>query len=410
MRTSRLVIIVATVLPVAWVQACNSNNSTPSQGDAGDSSVSTFEDSPTGTIPEGNTVVPEGSSDSTTAGPVSKAVTKTNLFADTADGGAPHVDPNLVNSWGLAFSPTGIAWISDNGPGLATLYETNVTKPLPRVVTIPPPDGAEAGATATPSGQILNGAGTGTFMGDTFIISTEDGTVAGWNGTSNPFNDAGMSTATKRYDNSAAGAVYKGLAIDPTTPPTLLLADFHNNHVDVLDSSYNHVTPDAGTAWTDPSIPAGYAPFNITVFSSNVYISYAKQAAPNNHDDAAGPGQGALSVFSTSGTLVKSLVATGGALNSPWGMAIAPSGWGKLGGMLLVGNFGDGLVNAYNPTSGAFAGKLVTAGGTALSIDGLWALVFGVNNPDAGIATTQLYFTAGPNHESDGLFGYLTPQ
>jgi uncharacterized protein (TIGR03118 family) len=327
-----------------------------------------------------------------------------------SDGGAPNVDPNLVNPWGLAFSPTGIAWIADNGPGLATLYETSMSAPLPRVVTIPPPGGSPAGTTAAPSGQIYNpGAGTGDFMGDSFIFSTEDGTVIGWSNTTNPFDDAGASTASLRFDNSTANSVYKGLAINPTTPPVLLVADFHNNRIDAFDTHYAKITPDSGTGWTDSTVPAGYAPFNIFVDSGKVYVAYAKQDS-QAHDDDPGVGNGAISVFDTTGTLVKSLVKTGGALNSPWALASAPTGWGSLGGALLVGNFGDGHVNAYDATAGTWIGNLATSSGAALSIDGLWALTYGVSNPDAGISTSQLYFTAGPNGETDGLFGYLTTQ
>jgi uncharacterized protein (TIGR03118 family) len=355
-----------------------------------------------GATPEASTT------DGGDAGAITQKVTQTNLFADTSEGGAPNVDPNLVNPWGLAFSPSGVAWISDNGPGLATLYETELTTPLPRVVTVPPPGGSSAGTTSTPSGQIYNaGAGAGDFKGDTFIISTEDGTVSGWSNASDPFNDAGAANATLEYDNSANNSVYKGLAINPTTPPTLLLADFHNNKIDMLDRTYAKIASEGGTAWTDPSIPSGFAPFNIYVNGGKVYVAYAKQDS-DAHDDEAGPGNGAVSVFDSTGTLVKSLVASGGALNSPWGLAIAPAGWGQLGGTLLVGGFGDGHVNAYDPATGAWVGSLVNGAGAALAIDGLWALTWGVSNPDAGITTSQLYFTAGPNDETDGLFGYLT--
>jgi uncharacterized protein (TIGR03118 family) len=349
---------------------------------------------------------------------IAQKVAQTNLFADTADGGAPGVDPNLVNPWGLAFNPTaGIAWISDNGKGILTLYKPNVPTPLPLVVTVPAvgDGGADAGAMSTPTGQVFNaGAASGNFKGDFFIVSTEDGTVAGWNPTANAFNDAGTAVATIQCDNMAEGAVYKGLAIAPSTPPVLLLADFHNARVDVLDATYKRITPvvtsDGGPAWSDPSVPAGFAPFNIVTSDSKVYVVYAKQKAPQNRDYVVGPGNGALSVFDVGGNLIKSLVTTGGALNAPWGMAVAPTGWGQLGGMLLVGNFGDGHVNAFDPTSGALVGGLATSTGAPLSIDGLWSLVFGVSAPDAGVATSQLYFTAGTNDEKDGLFGFLTPQ
>jgi uncharacterized protein (TIGR03118 family) len=400
--------------PLAWTFACSSNSSSSPPPDGGDATTTT---------PEGSTGQEAGmetgseamaDADAGTVAGIAQKVAQTNLFADTVDGGAPNVDPNLVNPWGLAFNPTaGIAWIADNHKGLLTLYRTNVPMPLPLVVTVP--SVGDAGPMATPTGQVFNtGAASGNFKGDLFIVSTEQGTVAGWNPTANPFSDAGTATATIQCDNMAVGAVYKGLAIAPTTPPVLLLADFHNARVDVLDATYKRITPvvtaDGGHAWSDPSVPAGFAPFNIVTIDSKVYVVYAMQKAPQNVDYVVGAGNGALSVFDAGGNLIKSLVTTGGPLNAPWGMAMAPTGWGQLGGMLLVGNFGDGRVNAFDPMSGALVGGLVTSTGAPLSIDGLWSLVFGVNAPDAGVATTQLYFTSGPNDEMNGLFGYLTPQ
>jgi uncharacterized protein (TIGR03118 family) len=434
MNLHRLIGVTSLSIPIVGFVGCSSSSSTESPGedsgatDDGSSTVDGIASSSSGggsSSGSSSSGASSGSSggdsghpptgDAGDGGGIAQKVAQTNLFADTSDGGAPNVDPNLVNAWGLAFSPTGIAWISDNGPGLATLYGPSLSAPLPKVVNIPAPAGSPSGSTGTPSGQIFNpggaatDAGPGDFKGDTFILSTEDGTVAGWSNASDPFNDAGVATATIEFDNSAAGAVYKGLAIDPTTPPILLLADFHNGRIDALDRTYAKITTDGGTAWTDPSVPSGFNPFNIVVSSSQVYVAYAK-LGPGGHDDFAGDGNGAVSVFDTSGTLVKSLVKTGGALNSPWALAMAPSGWGQLGGMLLVGNFGDGHVNAYDPTSGAWVGSLATTSGAPLAIDGLWALKYGVQNPDAGITSSQLYFTAGPNAEANGLFGYLTAQ
>jgi uncharacterized protein (TIGR03118 family) len=418
MRTYRLIALASLSAPLAGFVACSSsNNNNGGSEDAGPSDAAPMQDS---TLSDGNGSSGGGDSGGETstseAGGIAQMVTQTNLFADTAEGGAPNVDPNLVNAWGLAFNPTGIAWVSDNGTGLATLYQPNMTAPLPRVVTIPPPTGAEAGTMATPTGQVLNaGATAGDFKGDLFIQSTEDGTVTGWNATTSPF-DAGKADATLEYDNSAAGAVYKGLAIDPSTPPRLLLADFHNGRIDVLDRMFLKIPVvdggvdggDGGTAWVDPSVPSGFAPFNIVVLSGKVYVAYAKQNAMA-HDDVAAVGNGAISVFDTDGNLLTSLIKTGGVLDSPWGMALAPSAWGQLGGMLIVGNFGDGHVNAFNPTTGAFVGSL-ESGSTALKIDGLWSLVYGVDSPEAGVSPAQLYFTAGPNMEKSGLFGFLTAQ
>ncbi|MGH7438484.1 MAG: TIGR03118 family protein [Polyangiaceae bacterium] len=445
MRASLLLTSVALSLPLAWAVACSSSSSGNGGGptDDGGQDASSQDGTTPGTEGGGSS----GGKDGTAGGDATSAeggmvlkVTQTNLFADTAEGGAPHVDPNLVNAWGLAFSPTGIAWISDNGSGLATLYQAPWAAPLPRMVTIPAPGASDAGpadagdagpAMGTPTGQLFNpGAAVGDFMGDNFILSTEDGTVAGWSSTANPFDDAGAATATLKFDNSAAGAVYKGLAIVPSTPPVLLLADFHNARVDVLDRTYHKVTTgtdagaDGGAAsgapWTDPSVPTGFAPFNIAVLGGKVFVTYAMQKAPDNHDDQAGPGNGAISVFDMTGTLVKSLVKTGGALDSPWGLAMAPAGWGQVGGMLVVGNFGDGRVNAYDPASGAWMASFATSTGAGLKIDGLWSLVYGVSSSggdggadggtEGGISPNQLFFTDGPNMEMNGLFGYLTPQ
>jgi uncharacterized protein (TIGR03118 family) len=354
--------------------------------------------------------------------PVLQSVDTTFLFADTADSGvvstdgaSPHVDPNLVNSWGLAFGPTGIAWIADNGMGIATLYQPNLPAPLPMVVTIPPPAGAEAGVMATPTGVVFNpgaipsdAGATVDFKGDLFIFATEDGTIAGWNPKTDPFSDAGTAIATKEVDNSAQGSVYKGLAIVPGMPKQLVVADFHNNALELFDTNFAPITPPAHK-WVDPSIPAGYAPFNVVTIGGNVYVTYALQNA-EKHDDVAGAGHGAISVFDPNGKLVTSLikVMSGGPLNSPWGLAMAPPVWGALGGTLLVGNFGDGAIHAFDPMSGALKGQLIDgATGAPLIIDGLWSLRFGNQNPDAGVTPQQLFFTAGPNMEMNGLFGFL---
>jgi uncharacterized protein (TIGR03118 family) len=347
-------------------------------------------------------------------------VVQTNLFADTADAAA-NVDPNLVNAWGLAFNPSGVAWISDNGTGLATLYKTNQPTPVGLVVQVPLPDGGggaiypapDAGNSA-PSGQIFNPSAavvdagtTNDFLGDLFIISAEDGTISGWQSTDG-------TKAALRVDLSSAGAVFKGLQIIPSTPPVLLAADFHNGKIDAFDTNYAPIAVDGGAAkWVDSTVPAGYAPFNIYATTTNVFVAYAKQDG-EAHDDTAGAGNGAVSEFDLTGTLVKSLIpqAATGALNSPWGITVVPAGgWGQLpAGALLVGNFGDGAIHAFNASSGALLGTL-TSGGTPLLIDGLWALAWGPSSPqaaEAGALPTQLYFTAGPNMEANGLYGYLT--
>jgi uncharacterized protein (TIGR03118 family) len=403
---------------------CSSSSSTPTPAQPTDSGVET--DSTTVTPPAPDSGGDSGTPPTTTPDGgttlIQQKVAQTNLFADTADGGAQNVDPNLVNSWGLAFNPTGIAWISDNGTGLATLYKTNQASPVPLVVQIPLPSGdggalypaADADTFAAPSGQIFNASAavpdagtTSDFMGDFFIISAEDGTISGWNPSLTDTTKAAL-----RVDMSGANAIFKGLAILPTTPQVLVAADFHNGLIDAFDANYAPIAAVTGK-WVDTTVPAGFAPFNIVVTGSNVLVAYAKQDS-DQHDDVAGPGNGAVSVFDMTGTLVKSLIPqnAGSALNSPWGMTIVPAGgWGSLpAGALLVGNFGDGSVHAYNATSGALIGSLATSAGGLLKIDGLWSLAWGPNAPEAGATPEQLYFTAGPNGESNGLYGYLTAQ
>jgi len=353
---------------------------------------------------------------------VAQSVDTTFLFADTADSGVrstdgtkPHVDPNLVNAWGLAFGPTGVAWVADNKTGVSTLYQTNLSMPLP-TVTIPPPAGAEAGVSAAPTGLVVNpgaipdDAGTPlSFKGDLFLFATEDGTIAGWNPVTEPFSDAGTATATREVDNSAEGSVYKGLAILPGLPRQLIVTDFHNGVVSLFDTNFNPVQVPAGK-WVDPNVPAGYAPFNVVTIVSKVYVTYALQDA-DKQDDVAGAGKGAISVFDRDGNLDSSLVpvSSGGPLNAPWGLALAPPTWGDLGGMLVVGNFGNGAIHAFDPDSGALVGQLIdSAMGAPLAIDGLWGLQFGSTFPDAGVSRGQLYFTAGPHDEKNGLFGFLT--
>lgn len=374
----------------------SNNPGTPPGEDAGTPETSTpppVNDSSTA-VPEGSTTLDAGGS------PVAQKVVETKLFANTAEAGAASVDPQLQNPWGLAFNPTGPAWIADNGTGLATVYKTNATTPL---LTVRVPGPGDGGGMSAPSGEIFNS--TTDFENDKFIFCTEDGTVSGWGTTA----DGGTPTAaTLRADTSGAGAVFKGLAIVPSTPQILLVADFHNNKIDAFSASYAPITADAGTAWTDPSIPAGYAPFNIVTVGTNVYVAYAQQDSMA-HDENDGAGLGAVSAYDFTGTLVKSLIKVGGALNGPWGMVAVPtSGWGAFpAGSLLVGNFGDGTIHAYDPTSGALLGSLFN-GPIPLLIQGLWSIEFGPNVAAAGENPSQLYFTSGPNMEMNGLYGYLT--
>ena len=342
----------------------------------------------------------DGGDASAADGGVSQKVTLTKLFSNLADAGAMGTDPDLVNPWGLALNGGGTAWVANNGNGMVTTYT-----PTAKGTTTLNAQLADGGA-AAPTGQIFNSSTTD-FAGDTFIIATEDGLIQGWQ--RGPTDASPPTTFTTRVDSSAAGAIYKGLAIVKSTPPVLVAADFHNGNLAVFNSSYAAVTPDGGTAWTHPNLPTGYAPFNVVAVNGQVFVAYAKQDAAKK-DDVAGAGNGFLAVYDSSGALQGDLIATGGELNAPWGIAVAPTTWGSIGGSLLVGNFGDGKIHAYDKTSGTLVGTLVDSTGAPLVIDGLWSLVFGVTAADAGETTSQLYFTAGPNEEHDGLFGFITPQ
>lgn len=320
-------------------------------------------------------------------------VTQTNLVANLASV-APTMDAKLLNPWGLVANPTaGLFWVADNHSGLATVYApTGGASVLD--VKIPGPADQDGGFTSAPTGQVFNPA-PADFNGDKFIVDSEDGTIAGWQTSGQPF--------VRRVDDSADSG-YKGLAlIKNGTAGELVATNFHKGTVDVFDSTYAAVSNpgfvDAGT----PALPAGFAPFNVASLGSSVYITYAKQDA-DKADDVSGAGNGYVSVFATDGTFVKRLV-SGGALNSPWGMAVAPASFGALAGTLLVGNFGDGAVNAYDATTGELRGSLWDSKGP-LIIRGLWALVVGPKTATSDF-TSSVFFTAGPNDEQDGIYGKL---
>ena len=308
-------------------------------------------------------------------------------------------DKNLLNAWGLVQGPTPF-WVSDNNAGVSTLYDgngkiVNVAKKTQFVVTIPPPTNSTA--SATPTGIVFNSTATD-FTGDLFIFATEDGTIAGW-------QPADNLAAVLHVDNSAiptpaTGAVYKGLAIATLGGHQFIYAtNFRSGNVDVFDGAYNHASL-IGT-FTDPHPMAGFAPFGITLFgTSNLWVSYAMQDAPK-HDPIHQAGAGYIDIFTTDGVFVERF-ATGGNLNAPWGMVLTPATFGPLGGDFWIGNFGDGMINAFN-SSGTMVGQPSDKKGKPLNVDGLWALVFGNGSNNA--ATTSLYFTAGPKMESEGIFG-----
>jgi len=323
---------------------------------------------------------------------------QTNLVSNLA-GKAPITDPNLVNPWGISYSPMGPFWISDNGSGLSTLYDGkgNIQ---PLVVTIPP---AVQGTTGSPTGTVYN-ANSNDFVvkkngnsgASVFLFDTEDGTISGWNPNVDPTN------AILAVDNSSSGAVYKALAIGSDgSNEFLYAANFHAGTIDVFDANFAQVQ--LSGSFTDPNLPQGYAPFDIESIGGKLYVTYAKQDK-DKHDDVSGPGHGFLDVFDMDGNFIQRLV-THGVLNSPWGMALAPSNFGQFSNDLLVGNFGDGRINVFDPKTGTFLGRLTNQRGVPIRIDDLWALIFG-NGGQAG-QTNQLFFTAGIGDESHGLFGVI---
>lgn len=315
---------------------------------------------------------------------------------------AEHTDPNLVNAWGIAFNPFGPVWVADNGTGLSTLYDGGGNI-VPLVVQIPTPTESSGG---TPTGIVFNGStstssfavGNGTTSGPSkFLFATEDGVIAGW------APSVATTQAFVGVDNSGAGAVYKGIALSAGGHGQLLYAtDFHNARVDVFDSAFAPVALGAG-AFTDPQLPSGYAPFGIQAIGGDVYVAYARQEAGSD-DEEAGPGLGIVDVYDPNGTLLHR-VATHGSLNAPWGMALAPAGFGRYSNALLVGNFGDGTISAFDPKNYTPLGQLRGADHKTLHIDGLWGIAFGNGFADQPVNT--LFFAAGPDDEAHGLYGRL---
>ncbi len=299
---------------------------------------------------------------------------QTNL---TSDGYVPanFIDPNLVNPWGLAWAPGSPIWIADNGTNVSTLYDTNGSI-IPLVV----------GTQVNPTGIVFYGGnGFQDSSGNTsfFIFSSESGMISGWGGAAN---------ASILYDNSSSGAIYKGLGIIGENI-------YATNFASGLIEEYNSTTGFVGS-FTDGSLTSlGYDPFGIQAIGSDLFVTYALNNGSGG--DQAGAGNGYVDEFDASGNLVRR-VYSNGVLNSPWGLAMAPSNFGTFSNDLLVGNFGDGTINAFDPVSGNYMGTL-SIGGVPVVIDGLWGLNFG-NGSGAG-PTNYLYFTAGLNHEKDGLYG-----
>jgi uncharacterized protein (TIGR03118 family) len=316
----------------------------------------------------------------------------TRLVANAVSYNASYTDARLINPWGLTFNHAGDLIIADNnGPSLATSYEQDgEVRPFSIAGSLNP-TGLESNHN---DDDFLIGASPNQEPAR-LLFATELGTIVAFN------KGVNTSSAVGVIDRSAVGAVYKGLAlgyVGHDAHQSIFAADFHNGNIDVFDHNFNYVT-----SFTDATVPAGYAPFNVQNFGGWLYVAYAVQDAAK-HDDVAGLGNGIVDVFDTSGNLVNRLVSNG-ALNAPWGLAIAPDNFGRFSGALLVGNFGDGLINAYDPKDGTFLGNLTDDLNNSIAIDGLWSLKFG----DYDFHHAKLYFTSGPNGEADGLVGVIEP-
>ena len=344
---------------------------------------------------------------------------QTNLVANVP-GAAANFDAALQNAWGVANVPGGSLWISDNNDGLSTLYD-GTGKKAPLNVTIPLPPGRVAPPAAAPTGMVWNSTtaftitGNGTTAAAIFIFDTEDGTIAAWNSTVDPITPGpagapATSRATLVVDNSKAGAVYKGLAFGTNKNGNFLFAtNFAAGTVEAYNNKFALTKLDG--SFSDPDIPAGFAPFGIANIDNNLFVTYAKQNAQKN-DVVAGAGLGFVDVFTTDGVFVRRF-ASRGALNAPWGVVRATQKQGRFSGDILIGNFGStgefaGWINAFSAgADNDFRGPLLNEQGRPISIDGLWSLFFGTfTNSDAD----TLYFTAGPNNQNNGLFGSLVAQ
>jgi len=347
--------------------------------------------------------------------------TQTNLVSDTV-GAAPTHDPNLVNPWGLSRSSTSPWWVANNNSGTSTLHNgTGQIIPINGngIVTIPPPKNAPAGTIAAPTGTVFNGSTDFVLPAPNskpaaFIFATEDGTISGWNG-----GPSAVLAVDNNDNGSANGAVYKGATTAVNDGKRFLyVTNFRAARVEVYDRNFNRVQlpEDAFDPGADGDhngddghaaerIPPGFAPFNIQNIGGSLFVTYAKQDGAR-HDDVAGPGNGFVEIFTPSGKHIGHLE-HGSWLNSPWGVVWTPRDFGVFSNTILVGNFGSGWIAAFNGCTYKFIGFVQNPDDSILTIDGLWSLTFG-NGATAGPSTT-LFFSSGPDKESHGLFGTLTP-
>lgn len=323
---------------------------------------------------------------------------QTNLTANnTSVSVKATIDPNLVNAWGLSRATGSPFWVSDNGTGLTTLYDSTGSI-VPLVVTIPTAKGGTP--PSAPTGTVFNfTTGFNVVQGvpAVFLFVTENGTIAAWNPTVN------LTKAVKKVDHSASGAIFKGCAIAMTAGgPRLYVNNFASGRVEVYNGAFTRVP---STGFVDAQLPPDYVPFGIQNVGGNIVVTFAHRL-PGSTDEDHGSGFGYVDVFDDQGTLLLRLE-HGSFMNAPWGIAMAPGDFGPFSHRLLIGNFGNGKIHAFNAVSGKHVGMLLNTNGNPLEILGLWALSFGSDAGRSGLAT-ELFFTAGPHDESDGLFGKLT--
>jgi uncharacterized protein (TIGR03118 family) len=327
-----------------------------------------------------------------------------NLVSDVDEYDPLHIDTNLVNAWGMAFGPSGGIWVSAADKGLSTIYNKNgvtLRPPVSIAFNGDPNGGAPTGQVFNPTTSFVIPA---TSQVSHFIFATENGTIAAW---------ASGDSAITVADRSGQEAVYKGIEMVNNNGTWMLYAaDFHNGHVDAFDASFNYVS---SSMFSDPTIPAGFAPFNIRKLGNKLFVAYAKQLAPDNEDDEAGPGNGYVNIFNLDGSFVRRF-ASQGALNSPWGLELLKQNNGfevetdttdTSHQIILVGNFGDGHINQYD-MNGNLVGPLMS-GGQALEIEGLWSISYPPQgNPAYMQDRNRIYFTAGPDDEEHAVFGYIS--
>ena len=318
-----------------------------------------------------------------------KSFTQVNLVASNSTYPGARVDPNLINGWGMAWGPTGNAWISAEGTGVSVIYDKTGAEML-APVSIPSPTASTGG---TPTGQVYNGSADFILPGGSpakFIFAGTDGVISAWNG---------GSAAVRMVDRSAI-SVYLGLALAANgTNNYLYAADFKTGKIDVFDKNFSYIS----MPFMDPTLPVGYSPFNIQNIGGQLYVMYAK-VDETTGDETKGAGLGYVDIYNPDGSFVKRFVSQG-ALNAPWGIAQAPAGFkDNSGSVILIGNFGDGWINAYDAT-GKSLGSL-KSNGYPIAIEGLWGISFAPASA-TGVDPNWLFFAAGPSDETQGLFGYI---